>query len=81
MIKCMLSIWSKLFTLVYVSVNCTGLELLVLAFWSMVSLLTLKSSGGVPQKYPLIVKETANLTNPLNENQRASLGPLGIGHV
>lgn len=68
-------------THVYVSVNCTGLELLVLAFWSMVRLLTLKSSGGVPQTYPLLVKATANLNNPLYENQRASLGPLGIGHA
>lgn len=51
-------------THVFVSVNCTGLETVVLAFWSMVHLLIVKSPGIVPSKYALLVKETANITDP-----------------
>lgn len=55
-------------THIYVSVNCTGLETLVLAFWSMARLLVVKSPGSVPLKYALPVKETTNITDPLYWN-------------
>lgn len=35
-------------THIYVSVNCTGLEMLVLACWSMARLLIVKSAGSTP---------------------------------
>lgn len=68
-------------THIYVSVNCTGLETLVLAFWSMARLLRVKSPGSIPSKYALPVKGAASTADPFHGKRGASLGHLEIGHV